>query len=160
MSAPAKPDPAIYVTLRTNALQAPLPDTADDSVRIVLMDWHVASGTSSALAAADGTASIYLSTGGGFLGAGQKSTTVRALALQAVELARVLAPRCQTTETIELPPKGTVFFYLRSSRSLRLGIGTEAELRAGTDPLFTLGSAMQKIVSAYRVISDQRRAKQ
>src|SRR4051794_8368734 len=99
---------AIYFQMRANVLQARLP-TADDEVRIVLMDWHVGNGTSSVLAAADGTASIYLSSGGGFIGAGQKSTTVRALARQAVQLARTLAPHCQATDTIDLPAKGEVF---------------------------------------------------
>ena len=159
MSSPPRPDPAIYFKMRSNALQAPLPSSPNDSVNIVLMDWHVANGTASVLAAADGTASIYLSSGGGFIGAGQKSTAVRNLALQVVELARTLATHCHATESIDLPPKGEVFFYLRNTTSLRLGIATDAAMSAGTDPLTALGVAMQKIVSAYRVISAQQKPK-
>jgi hypothetical protein len=156
MSTPPKPDPAIYLKLRANALQAPFPQAAGDSIQLVLMDWHLATGTSTVLVASDGTASIYLSNGGGFIGAGQKSKTVHALAIAAVELARSLASHCVPTNSIDLPPPGQVFFYLRSNTGARLGIATEADLSAGSDPLAALATSMQKIVSAYRVISAQQ----
>ncbi len=159
MSTPPKPNPAIYLKLRSNALQAPLPDLATDLVHVVLMDWHVGAGTASVLAASDGTASIYLSNGGGFLGGGQKSTTVHTLALKAVQLARIAAPLCEHTDTIDLPAAGEVFFYLRSNSGLRRGAATEAAMSSGKDPLVALGNAMQQIVSAYRAISSMQPSK-
>jgi hypothetical protein len=51
---------------------------------------------------------------------------------------------------------GTVFFYLRSNAGHRLGSATEADLSTGSDPLAALATSMQKIVSAYRVISSQQ----
>ncbi len=122
------------------------------------MDWHLTAGTSTVLAASDGTASIYLSSGGGYIGAGQKSKTVHQFAVECVQIARSLAPLCNPTDTIDLPPPGQVFFYLRSGTTIRLGIAAESALNAGTDPLFALGVSMQKIVSAYRVISAQQSA--
>ena len=158
MNTASRPDPAIYQKLRANALQLRIPNGEGDSIDLVLMDWHLGSGTSTVLVASDGTASIYLSSGGGFIGAGQKSKTVHAIAIEAIQLARSLAFHCALTETIELPPPGEVFFYLRSNAGLRRGIATEAALRAGTDPLVALATTMQKIVSAYRVISAQQSA--
>jgi hypothetical protein len=159
MNTPPKPDPAIYQKMRSNALRVPLPNLSQDQVHVVLMDWHVGTGTATVLAASDGTASIYLSSGGGFIGAGQKSKTVHSLAQQAVQLARTAAPLCDPIESIDLPPQGEVFFYLRTPASLFLGIATDAALGTGKDPFAALGAAMQKIVSAYRVISAQQQSK-
>ncbi|HEX6495514.1 MAG TPA: hypothetical protein VF018_08530, partial [Acidobacteriaceae bacterium] len=85
-------DPAIYVQLREHALQLRLSYLANNSVQVVLMDWNVSNGTATVLAAADGTASVYLSSGGGFLGGGQKYPTIRDAALRAIHLATNLLP--------------------------------------------------------------------
>ena len=45
----------------------------DHSVHAVLMDWNIGKAVASVLAVADGTASVYLSSGGGYLGGGQRS---------------------------------------------------------------------------------------
>lgn len=64
----AKADPAIYSKMRLGALGRELPETAKGAVLLTLMDWHVPNGTFTVLAAWDGTASIYLSNGGGYIG--------------------------------------------------------------------------------------------
>jgi hypothetical protein len=77
---PPKANPAIYPKLREHALlKIRLNNLSGDSVHSVLMDWHVTNGTATVFAAADGTASLYLSSGGGFLGGGQN---IRSYAMQ------------------------------------------------------------------------------
>ena len=68
MKTPGKTDPAIYPRLRDKALKIRLPNLPPGSVHAVLMDWNVTNGTATVLAGAEGTASIYLSSGGGFIG--------------------------------------------------------------------------------------------
>ena len=63
-----KTDPAIYSQMRRNALEARLPGIGRDAVHVVLMDWHLEKGTATVVAAADGSASLYLSSGGGYVG--------------------------------------------------------------------------------------------
>src|ERR1700761_6513254 len=87
MDTPGKADPAIYPKLREHMLQLRLPNLPDGAIHAVLMDWPVTNGMMTALAATDGTASLYLSSGGGFLGGGQKYPAIREAALNAVEVA-------------------------------------------------------------------------
>jgi hypothetical protein len=154
MSKLPKANPVIYPKLREHALlKIRLKDLSGDSVHSVLMDWNVSNGTATVFAAADGTASLYLSSGGGFLGGGQKYPVIRNAALHAVQLATDLFPHFKTTETIELPPPGDVFFYLTTCNGVRRAIAKEADLRTGLGPLATLGAIMQEIITQYRLNS-------
>jgi len=153
---PHKADPAIYPKLRENALKIRLANLANNSVHAILMDWNVPNGTVTVLAAADGTASMYLSSGGGFLGGGQKYPAIREAALHAVNLAMQLSSLFQMAETIDLPPQGDIFFYLASNTGVLRAVATEAKLKIGTDPLASLGAAMQGIVTAYRLTQPAR----
>src|SRR5512146_322436 len=62
----------------------------------VVMDWGVPGGTATVMALTDGSASIYLSSGGGYLG-GQNQESVRTAALHAIEIAREFASQMQRT---------------------------------------------------------------
>ena len=117
------------------------------------MDWNVSNGSATTFAAADGSASIYLSSGGGFIGGGQKYPAIRSAALHAVQIATSLFSQFKSIETIDLPPAGDVFFYLKTNNELRLAVAKDADLRAGTDPLGALGAMMQEIVTQYRLNS-------
>ena len=100
---PRKADPAVYSQMRRQALEMQVRDVARGAVQIVLMDWHVDKGTVTVLAAADGTASLYLSSGGGFSGGSEKFESIRAAALHAVAwrrgcsitLSRRIVHRCR-----------------------------------------------------------------
>jgi hypothetical protein len=152
MSAPNKADPAIYPKMREHALlKIRLNNLPDDSVHSVLMDWAVANGTATVLAAVDGTASVYLSSGGGYLGGGQKYPAIREAALQAVHLATKLFWEFAPTEKTDLPLGGNVFFYLTTNKDLRIAMANEETLKAGSDPLSALGAAMQQIITEYRL---------
>ncbi len=151
MGTPQKADPAIYRKLRENALKPRPHDIANGGVHAVLMDWNVGNGTATVLAAADGSASIYLSSGGGYIGGGQKFPEIRDAALQGIQFATSLLSQFKRSETIDLPKNGEVFFYLTNNTGLHLAVANEAALKAGTDPLGSLGGIMQQIVSEYRV---------
>jgi hypothetical protein len=148
-----KADPAMYRNLRDHMLRSKHPDFEPNAVQEVFMDWHVGNGTATVFAAADGAASVYLSSGGGFIGGGQKYPAICNAALRAVQIAAGLLSQFKSTETIELPPAGDVYFYLTTSSELHLAVAKEASLRAGTDPLSALGAIMQQIVTQYRLNS-------
>jgi hypothetical protein len=154
MNTPQKADPAIYPGLRENALlRIRLKNLQENSLHSVLVDWHAGNGTATVLAAADGTASIYLSSGGGFLGGGQRHPQIREAAILAVHIATGLSPKFEFTEKTALPQEGEVYFYLTTNQGLRLAIGKDSALRAGTDPLLALWVTMQQIVTFYRLTS-------
>jgi hypothetical protein len=159
MNIPNKADPSIYKGLRENALRMQHSGLEGDGVSVVFMDWHVGNGTATVLAAADGTASVYLSSGGGYLGGGQRHSAIRQAALKAVGLATKLLPQFQKTEAIDLPAQEDVAFFARTGDGLYAATVREKKLRTGTDPFCALGGAMQTIITGYRLISQKPPAK-
>jgi hypothetical protein len=146
-----KADPAVYSQMRRAALEKHFSHLAREAVHLVLMDWHVDKGTVTVVAAADGSASLYLSSGGGFTGGGQKFAEIREAALHAVAVATSLRYHFDPTDSTPLPSLGDVTFYVTTGTEVRRAVAPEAKLRAGADPLAALGGAMQKIVTEYRL---------
>ncbi|HEX3984998.1 MAG TPA: hypothetical protein VHX13_00200 [Acidobacteriaceae bacterium] len=156
MDAPHKADPATYATRRRHALESRLPRTPPRAIQTVLMDFHVDHGTATVVACANGSASLYLSSGGGFLGGSEHYPAIREAALHAVTLATTLQYHFEPTETSALPPLGDVTFYLTTGDGVRMAVASQARLRAAADPLAGLGGAMQKIVTEYRICFPRR----
>ncbi|HZZ39817.1 MAG TPA: hypothetical protein VFE06_11840 [Acidobacteriaceae bacterium] len=150
MDAPHKADPATYAMLRRHALETRLPRIPPRAIQTVIMDFHVDHGTATVVASVDGSASLYLSSGGGFLGGSQHYPSIRDAALHAVSLATTMQCHFEPTENSALPPLGDVTFYVTSGAGIRIAVASQARLRAAADPLAGLGGAMQKIVTEYR----------
>jgi hypothetical protein len=148
---PGRADPAIYPKLRAQALAIRLPGLAPDALHAVVMDWPAANGMTTVLAAADGTASIYLSSGGGFIGGSQGNPAIKAAALHAMRLAEYDHGGARSTVDTPLPTSSAVFFYFVYASGLLLNRVNEKTLRDGTSDMRPLGIAMQKIITEYRV---------
>lgn len=146
-----KADPTIYSKLRDHALRARIGREPDGAVQLVLMDWRVPNGFTTVLASADGSASIYLSSGGGYIGGGQKYPAIREAALAAIAIAQSDLRRFEPTPSTDLPISGEVYFYVVTSAGIRRGVATEVRLRDGTDALRELGGAMQEVITQYRI---------
>lgn len=122
----------------------------------VVMDWGVPSGTATVMALSDGSASIYLSSGGGYLG-GQNQETVRNAALQAIEVAREYPSQMQKTTEYNLPVTGEVIFYMLTDSGPLTVSEKEMELRNPSHPLAKLGNAMQNVVTQYRILEEYKK---
>jgi hypothetical protein len=151
MNQPGKADPSIYPKMREHALQIQPPSREPGSVGAILMDWHVGNGTASVLAAFDGTASVYLSSGDGFIGGGQSYPEVREAALRAVRIASGLMAQFEKTDGFDLPARDNVAFFVTTNDGVHKAEASEAELRSGTSSLTALGGTMQMIVTGYRL---------
>jgi hypothetical protein len=147
----ARADPALYPKMRLGALRRELPETANGKVLVVLMDWHVPNGTFTVLAAWDGTASLYLSSGGGFIGGSERFPEIREAALMAITVAAGSPTHFLATEEFDLPARGDIRFFIRTKDGVKSATVAEARLRDGSHPLVVLSSAMQQIVTAYRM---------
>lgn len=150
MSTAGTSDPAMYEKLREYAMGLRVRGVPDYAVHIIMMDWHVPNGTMTVLAAADGTASLYLSSGGGFLGGGQKYTEIRDAALHAVMIAAESQDYFKKAKALALPGAGNISFWIRTGPDLVSASVSDADLKAGKSPLGPLGTAMQEIVTRYR----------
>ncbi len=119
----------------------------------VVMDWGVPNGTATVMALSDGSASIYLSSGGGYLG-GQKEESVRNAALQAVMTAAKFQPQMRPSADYVLPATGEVIFYALTDAGVFTTSAKEIEMRDPAHPLAGLGSAMQNVVTQYRILEE------
>src|SRR5882724_8430787 len=152
----------VYLGLRNLALQNPPAKIQGASTAkpgepfAVLMDWGIPAGTATVAAYADGTASVYLSSGGGYLGGGQSHESIRNAAMKTVEMASELKSLMQPTTTYPLPQRGQVTFYVRTDSGVLTATVTEDELRSHRSPLYKLGDSAQTIITEYRLTQKQK----
>ena len=155
-SAARRPDPSVYLDLRDLALHSsPEPPDAANKPNepfSVIMDWGLTRGTATVAALADGTASVYLSSGGGFIGGGQSHESIRRLAKQMVKAANEAMPLMKSTSSYPLPRRGQVTFYARASSGIFTTTTSEEELSSHQGPLSKLGDSAQAIITEYRQI--------
>ena len=118
-----------------------------------LMDWGVNNGTATVIAFADGSASVYFSSGGGFIG-GQGDEAVQAAAKKVVAIANRDRGAAHPTSSFPLPRKGQVIFYFRTDEGVLTAIASQEELQAHKHRLSDLGDATQHVITEYRKLQD------
>ena len=153
---------SVYLGLRNLALQNPPTKIQGASTAkpgdpfAVLMDWGIPAGTATVAAYADGTASVYLSSGGGYLGGGQSHESIRNAAMKTVEIASELKSLMQPTTTYPLPQRGQVTFYLRTDAGVLTATASEDDLRSHRNPFYKLGDSAQTIITEYRLMQENK----
>lgn len=129
------------------ALSADLPH-----VWAVLMEFRRREAVVSLVCVADGTVSLYVSTGGGVLGAGGHAT-VSAAARAFLRAAEAAQPRLARATDTAWPAPGRVRFFVRTFDGTLVAERDEAALAAGRDdlaPLWRAGQAVLARVGALR----------
>jgi len=147
----------VYLGLRSQILQGsrikfglPPTNTATEPWGVV-MDWGVQNGTATVMALSDGSASIYLSSGGGSIG-GQGQEQIRKAAQRAVAIAAEFQGQARPTTSYPLPEHGKVIFYILNDAGVFTASGTQDEFRTHRHAFSKLGDAMQEIVTQYRLL--------
>jgi deazaflavin-dependent oxidoreductase (nitroreductase family) len=153
-------DPRVFTDLRAQALHASresLSLAAPSSPTTpwgVLMETGYPEATATVVAFADGSASIYLSTGGGFIG-GMSHETVRRAAIDMVRSAGSAQPHTNKTNTLPLPAQGQVVFYLHTDAGVFTGGASEQELGTRRHPLSSLFFAGHELITQYRLLHER-----
>jgi hypothetical protein len=142
-----RPIADVYRGLRDQRFKTPVPP----GQAVFLMDWPVSDAFSTVVVGSDGSASIYLSHGGGFIGGGQKYESVRVAALKAASLALQMRGKMSPAEDFSLPQPEDVRFYLITSEGAFAATVQEVDLKSGSSPFTRLGAAAQQIVTEYRL---------
>ncbi len=122
----------------------------------VLMDWTLANGTATVVALSDGSASVYLSGGGGYIG-GHGQAPIRLAAERAVDIAQESKSHLKATDSYPLPERGQVFFYALTDSGVLAAKASEESLREDQHPLSKLGNAMQDVITQYRLWDEQQK---
>lgn len=156
-----KPSPSLeetYRGIRTMALEAgarglaaPSPDHPD--VSGVVVDIPAEGGFATVVALSDNTTSMYTSTGGGTIGAGEHAEVASATQRLLVEVQRNLG-LFSAQDDHELPPLGFVRFHV-----LNPSTGMQADLPEGAfwgkegHELMPVITLVQDVISAIRAVS-------
>jgi hypothetical protein len=96
-------------------------------------------------------ASVYLSSGGGFIG-GASHESIRKAAQKMVAIAAECQAQAHATTTYPLPERSQVIFYLLTDVGIFTANAPEEELSSHRHPLSKLGDAGQDIITQYRII--------
>lgn len=128
------------------------PSVSLPRVWAVLMEMGLDTGTASLVVVADGTTSLYLSTGGGVIGAGEHES-VRHAAKAFLEATEAHLDHLQQASQALLPETGAIRFHARTFDSLRSAEAPERELAEGRNELTPLFYAAHDVLTQVRLTS-------
>jgi len=119
-------------------------------IRAVVYDWHFGAGTASLVAFDDGSTSLYLIPGGGFIGAGAHENVRRAAEAFRNEAAKVVGQFHVVTE-YPLPASGySAFYVVTDSSTLGSGALRTTDLNVQSHPLAVLDRLGQEVIAEVR----------
>jgi hypothetical protein len=161
---PKKANPEIYPEMRDLVLHGSrgafglTGSFAKDQPWGVLMETGYPEGSATLVAMADGSASIYLSSGGGTIG-GIGNETIRNAAQRMVQIASEFQPQMKQTTAFPLPRKSETIFYLLTDSGVFSASAVEEQLGENRHPLSRLFHAGHEIIFEFRVIDERREKK-
>lgn len=119
----------------------------------VLMETGYETSSVTVVALADGNSSIYLSSGGGFIG-GQGHASVRKAAIAMVREAAKHVQAMARTKSFPLPANGRTVFYVLTDSGVFTGAAAERALGERRHDLAPLFHAGQDVITQYRLINE------
>ena len=122
----------------------------------VVADWGFAQGATTIVAIADGSASVYLTGGSGFIGGGQAHESIRNAAQKMVELAGAVQPQMHSTRQYPLAQPGQVTFYAVTDAGVFGASVSQDDLAGSRSPFSALAAAAQSILAEYRRLPEER----
>ena len=159
----APPEPAqTYLQLRDRILNLNPSELgfkpAGDKPRVwgVLMETGYDVGTASLVALADGTTSLYYSTGGGMLGSGEFSPVAQASKALVAEAEQHI-DGLLATEDFPLPEAGQVRFYFMTYNGFLQAATTEKDLASGKHALSPLYHLAHETLTQLRLLAEKKR---
>jgi hypothetical protein len=155
---------SVMADMRARALSVKLqdlglsPKTYPHGVWGVLMETGLANGDAYSLVVlADGTTSLYFSTGGGIIGAGEQ-TAVRQAAGAMLASANRLRSEAKVATSTPLPTAGQVVFYLLSDAGTLTASGAESALGGGKERLSPLFFSGHGVIAEVRKTEEARKS--
>jgi len=126
-----------------------------DGVWGVVVETGYAEGSATLIALADGTTSMYFSTGGGVIGAGQHERP-NAAAKELIRRAAEFVDECQPAKTFPLPQLGETRFYLFLPAGKLTASAPEIELGEDHHRLSPLFFAAHDLITEIRLIQEAK----
>lgn len=152
------PGPDTFAALRAQlfgsvgAIAEPAPAGGDEVVGVVV-ELGSSQGTALVFGLRDGSASMYLSSGGGAIG-GIGQPHIADAAKRLVQTAQGLVPKLAPALQHPLPAAGRIRFSLLTPAGVRAAEVGQAELVAGTSELAPLFSGAHQIITGFRLAQE------
>jgi hypothetical protein len=149
----------LSASLREQAFALPpeqvLPDGSHGGARIwgLIMETGYPNGVASLVTFIDGSTSMYFSSGGGVIGAGQHDE-VRYASKAFIAAANTYMSDFSPVARHPLPDAGRVRFYVRTLDGLKCGEAAERDLGEGRHRLSPLFHAGHRVIAHLRQISE------
>jgi hypothetical protein len=102
---------------------------------------------------ADGTTSLYFSSGGGMIGAGTRES-VRKVAREFLLVAEQFVPQATEAAAFPLPPDGLIRFYLFTYSGLLSVEAEESEIQQPGHAYFPLLAAGNDVLTQLRLVDE------
>ncbi|MEL7538343.1 MAG: hypothetical protein AAFZ58_02880 [Pseudomonadota bacterium] len=131
---------------------------ARDGVFALLMETGYAEAVVAVLAAADGSASLYFSNGGGIIGAGEYEQ-VREVVFETSTLIRAHADAFETVDVHPLPTPGQTRFFVVADRGVLSAAVQQATLVADQHALAPLFHQVHKLIAFIRAAEEHRQGR-
>ena len=150
---PPRPSPTeVAAELRMRALDALGELRNGDMLGGIVVDWGFPTATASVVALADGTTSLYLSSGGGVIGGGGNAS-VRQAADALLALAQRMTGEIRAPDDGSAPAPGEFRFHVVTADGARSATATVEKLGGGAHSLSPLFAATQDVITALREVS-------
>ncbi len=151
----------VYTSMRKQVLNLDdkqIPELKGEPVWAVLMETGREDEAISVVAVADGTASLYYSTGSGMVGLGKKPD-IHSATLSFVKKSASFLKFMKRVEAFPLPKPGQTFFYLVTPEGVFCYEANRNDLGRQQDKLSALYYAGHELIAQIRVADQQRKVK-
>lgn len=149
-----------YNDLRNMALNATTDQLqltlSNDKTEIygVVMDWDVGEGTATLVCFVSGDASLYLSSGGGFIGGGGHENVIKAINNFITKSATYL-DKASLTETTPLPDKDGLTFYFLTNKGKFKATEQMQNIESEKSKWFDLFVEANELITEIRIVSEK-----
>ncbi len=149
-----------YNDLRSIALGTTMDDLqltlSDEKTEIygVVMDWDLGDGTATLVSFITGDASLYLSSGGGFIGGGGHDNVIRATN-NFIKKSESFLDKAALIETIPLPDKNGLTFYFLTNKGKFKATEQMQNIEDEKSLWLDLFEEANKLITEMRIVSER-----
>lgn len=143
---------ALGVTMEQIGVQFPSDQT---KIYGVIMDWDLGEGTATLVAFLSGDASLYLSSGGGFIG-GRGHDNLKQAAATFIKKAEQYLNKTAKTDDTPLPNKDEVKFYFLTNKGKLVGQEEVKNFDNNSSQWLDLFEEGNKLITEIRMVSDMK----
>ena len=142
---------ALGVTTDQLGVQLPADQT---KIYGVVMDWDVGEGTATLVSFTTGDASLYLSSGGGFIGGGGHDNVIKATTNFIKKSERYL-DRASLTEATPLPDKNGLTFYFLTNKGKFKATEQMENIESEKSQWLDLFTEANNLITEIRIVSEK-----